>query len=290
MTLSSPDDPESWWVGLAYDPLPIGGIAVALLLGTYALLQLSPSLPLLITGFCGAALVYGVDRAVVPSPEDALNHPQRRRWYRDYRPWVVGEVGSLVIVGGGALTYLRPRTLCAAGGLAALIALHLVPMGHWGRPLKSLGLGKPLVVAGAWALGATLLPALEAGQAGDYEVWGLAGYRLLFILPNVLMADWGDRRGDVASGVHPWTRNRTGHRLRWTATGLLGLATGSALLASSVAPVPVLLWVDAVGPLLLMGAVWALSPNRPGARLVMDGLVGWPLVTALAAWGLSGLG
>lgn len=290
MTLATPDDPDSWWIGLAYDPLPIGGIAVALMLGSYALLQLSPSLPLLLAGFCGAVLVYGADRAAVPSPEDTLNHPRRRRWLREHRTWLLGEAGVLLVVGGWALTDLRPETLYAAVGLAGLVGLHLVPMGGWGRPLKSLGLGKPLIVAGAWATGATLVPVLEAGRAVDVEVWALAGYRLLFILPNVLMADWGDRRGDVASGTNPWTKDQTGRRLRWTASGLLGLCLGSALLMSLGAPLPVLFWVDAVGPLLLLGAVWTLSPRRPEARLVMDVLVGWPLVTALVAWGLGGLG
>jgi hypothetical protein len=196
----------------------------------------------------------------------------------------MGEAGLLLAVGGGALPYLRPWTLLAAGGLGVLVGLHLLPIGRWGRPLKSLGLGKPLVVAGAWTLGATLLPALEANHGADLSVWALAGYRMLFILPNVLLADWGDRRGDGAVGNSAWTTGRSGRGLRWTATGLLGLAVAGALLASRIVPVPLLLWIDAGGPLLLLGAVWTLTPSRPGARLVMDGLVAWPLLTALAAW------
>jgi 4-hydroxybenzoate polyprenyltransferase len=287
MATSSSYDRDQWWAAVAYDPLPIGGIAVALMLGTGALLPFSPSLPLLVAGFCGTALVYAADRTVVPSPEDAVNHPGRRRWVRAHRTWLMGETGLLLVVGGGALAYLRPTTLLAAGGLGVLVGLHLLPIGRWGRPLKSVGVGKPLVVAGAWALGATLLPALEADYGPNAGVWALAGYRMLFLLPNVLLADWGDRRGDGAVGHDAWTANWSGRGLRWVATGLLGLAVAGALVASRMAPVPLLLWIDAAGPLLLLGAVWTLTPNRPGARLVMDGLIAWPLLTALAAWGLG---
>lgn len=290
MAASRSDGPVLWWAVLAYDPLPIGGIAVALLLGTSALLRISPSLPLLVAGFCGAALVYGADRALVPSPEDATNHPERRRWVRAHRSWLMAEAGLLLVAGGGALAFLQTETLLASVGLAGLAALHLLPVGPWGRPLKSLGLGKPFIVAGAWAIGGTLLPVFEAGQIPHAETWGLVVYRMLFILPNVLMADWGDRHGDRAAGVRPWPDEHTGGPLRWLATGLLGLAAGGAIVGSMGASTPLLLWVDALGPLLLLGAVWAVSPSRPDGRLIMDGLVAWPLVTAAVAWGIGVFG
>lgn len=276
------------WTALCHDPLPVGGIAGGLLLGSYALLGLSPSGPLLVAGICGVALVYGVDRGLVAAPEDAVNHPGRRRWVQDHRRWLWGEFLVLGLAGGVASTFLRWETLVgvAVGGLLA--GLHLLPLGRWGRPLKALGPGKPLVVAGAWALGATVLPVIEAGEAATVEVGLLAGYRLLFILPNVLLADWGDREGDRAAGLPSWTGGSTETRLRWMSTGLLVLAGGLAV-ALAVAAVPVgLLLVDGAGLIWMGGAVWGLEPDRPRHRLLMDLLVAWPLVSALTAWGLGG--
>jgi hypothetical protein len=48
---------------------------------------------------------------------------------------------------------------------------------------------------------------------------------------------------------------------------------------------PLLLWgVDAVGPLLMLGAVWGLNPQWAAHRFLLDALVAWPGVTALVAW------
>lgn len=272
---------------LCHDPLPIGGVAVALLLGTYALLGLSPSVPLLVAGFCGAALVYSVDRGLVASPEDAVNHPGRRQWVAEHRWWLRIETVGLALGGGAALFFLRPETVLGAGVGAVLAGLHLLPAGRWGRPLKRAGLAKPLVVAAAWAGGATVLPVVEAGARGAAEVVVLAGYRWLFILPNVLLADWGDRRGDVAAGLRPWMGAGSGTALRWGATGLLGGAAGMGAVLSGT-PIPSgLLLVDALGLLWMAGAVWGADPERPWHRFLLDLLVAWPLATALAAWGLA---
>ena len=153
--------------------------------------------------------------------------------------------------------------------------------------MKTMGPGKPLVVAGAWALGATVLPVIEAGQSVTVEVGLLAGYRLLFILPNVLLADWGDRGGDVAAGLQPWTEHGSGTELRWAATGLLLLAGGIAAMLAGGAVPPRLMLFDALGLAWMGGAVWGLDPERPFDRFAMDLLVAWPLVTALVAWGLG---
>jgi 4-hydroxybenzoate polyprenyltransferase len=146
---------------------------------------------------------------------------------------------------------------------------------------------KPIAVAGTWAVGAVHLPVLEAGSSLSVSALALTWYRFLFILPNVMLADWGDRAGDVAAGLRPWTERATAWGVRWTATGLLALAVIGALGASAVHPRPVLLWVDAVGPLLMLAAVWTADPSRPAHRLGLDLLVGWPAVTALVAWGLG---
>jgi len=284
------EDPAQGGGGIeaaCHDPLPVGGVAVALILGTCALLELPVSGPLLVAAGCGAALVYGADRALSPSPEDRWNRPDRVAWVQSHQRWLVVEGIVLALVGGAALWLLRPATLLTAGALAGVAALHLWP-GDGGGPLGRMGMGKPLVVAGVWAAGATVLPAVEAGVALGGEVGLLVAYRFLFVLPNTLLSDWGDRAGDRAAGLEPWTGQVGGATVRRVATGLLVGALGVAVLGvGTVGWPPTLMAVDAVGVGLLLGAAWRLDPTRSRHRLALDGLVAWPAVTALAAWGLG---
>lgn len=283
-TLSKAGERIHWWEGIVYDPMPIGGIAGALMLGTGALLGIPLSIPLLLAGVCGTALVYGLDRGVVPSPEDVVNHPERRQWMKAHIGWLRIEATALFLVGSSAFFFLNVRTQLGAGLLAGVAGLHLLSVGRGGRLLKSFGFAKPLVVAGTWAVGGTLLPVLEAGHPIGAVEGALAGYRFMFILPNVLLSDWGDRAGDAAAGLQPWAEDGMGDRLRWGSTLLLVGAAGGALFVSSKSSIPHLLAVDVVGLLLMVWAVWTLQPTRPGHRLVLDGIVAWPLVTALVAW------
>ena len=73
---------------LLYANLPVGGIAVCFVLGTYALLGLPPSLPLLLLAFCAVFLVYQAERVWYPGPEDAFNHPDRLGWAARHRRYV----------------------------------------------------------------------------------------------------------------------------------------------------------------------------------------------------------
>jgi len=275
------------WTSLYHDPLPTGVVAVALMLGTGALLDVPVSSPLLGAAFCGVALVYLLDRTLGHSPEDRTNQPARVEWARRHRTWIWTE-GVLLTTGAAfSVLLLQVKTVGIAALLGGVGALHLgAGLSGAGGPMARRLL-KPLAVAGAWAVGGVLLPVLEAGAPMTASVAGLAAYRFLFILPNVLLADWGDRAGDIAAGLHPWTEWATARGVRGTATGLLGLALVGAVGASAVHPRPVLLWIDAVGPLLMLAAVWTADPTRPAHRFGLDLLVGWPAVTALAAWGLG---
>lgn len=277
----APSDPPSPWVlAASHDPLPIGGVAVGLILGTYALLGLPVSAPLLVGAFCGAALVYGVDRVVVTSPEDRRNRPDRVAWVRDHRPWLAFEGAILVVIGSGALFYLRPLTVLGGGGLGAIALLH-----QW-LPGRG-GLGKPLLVAGVWAVASTALPAVEAGAVRAGPLGGLVAYRMLFLLPNVLLSDWGDRAGDRAAGLQPWAAGTERRTVQGAATVLLlaALAVGALGFVGSVPPM--LLAVEAAGIGGVLTAVWTLRPEKSAHRLVLDLLVAWPAVTAGAAWGIS---
>ena len=270
------------WTAMCHDPLPVGGIAVGLLVGTHALLGLPVSGPLLVAAGCGAALVYGVDRVFVDAPEDRWNRPDRVDWVRAHRRWLVVEGGVLGIVGGVALFFLRPATIVGAVLLGVVAAGRHV-LSEKGR-VWTTGWAKPFAIAAVWAVGGTALPMIEAGLVQGPALAWLGAYRILFVLPNVLLSDWGDRRGDRRAGLRPWGQHvREGH-VRWGATIVLVAALGLVPVGRALGvPLPLLL-VDAVGPVLLLGGVWVLNPERTADRLVLDLIVAWPLVPALLAW------
>ena len=267
---------------LCHDPLPVGGVAVALLLGTYGLFGLPVDLPLLVAGFCGTALAYLVDRAWMPAPEDRINRPGRAAWMQSHAGWLAAETVVLVALGGAMVPYLQWATLAWTGALGGIAGVHVLLRSREGASL--LGVPKPVAIAGAWAAGGALLPLVEAGRPIGREALLFSGYRGLFILPNLLLADWADRAGDAAVGLAPWTSGWTGRQVRRLATAsLLGAAAGAAGWAV-VASQPVLVGIDAVGLLLMMGVVWGLDPTQPRTALLADLIVGWPLIPALTAW------
>jgi 4-hydroxybenzoate polyprenyltransferase len=261
--------------------MPVGGIAVALMLGTSALLQISVSPPLLLAGFCGTALVYGVDRALTSSPEDVINRPDRHRWVEAHRGWLQLEMGLLLIAVCAAVPFLQTDTLLVSSLLVIVVALHLVPGSRWGRPLQKVALAKPVAVVGAWAVGSVILPLVEEGAPIEVGGIALAGYRMVFILPNVLLADWGDRKGDAAVGLATGLSGSL-RSLRIASTLLLGGGVVGAVAAVSRFGAPVLLLVDALGLLVMLGAVWTVRPGTSPAQVfLLDLIVAWPLVSWL---------
>lgn len=128
---------------------------------------------------------------------------------------------------------------------------------------------------------------IEAGLVQGAALAWLGAYRTLFVLPNVLLSDWGDRRGDRRAGLRPWGQNVRGVHVRWGTAIVLIAALGLVPVGRALGvPLPLLL-VDAVGPVLLLGGVWALNPERTADRFVLDLIVAWPAVTAAVAWGIG---
>lgn len=270
---------------MCHDPLPVGGVAVGMMLGTYALLGLPVSVPLLVAAGCGTALIYGADRSVVDAPEDRWNRPDRVAWVRAHRRWLGIEGALLAVVGAGALLFLRPATIGSAVLLAVVAGGHRGLGGDWAG--ETTGWTKPVVVALVWAVGGAVVPVIEAAALQGAPVAWLGAYRALFVLPNVLLSDWGDRQGDRAAGRHPWTQRVRGRTVRWGATILLLGALALAAVGATLGRPPQLLLVDAVGPTLLLGGVWTLTPERSAHRLILDVIVAWPAVTAAVAWGIG---
>lgn len=274
-----------WRVHLLHSGLPIGGVAAAFMAGTSALLGVPVDAGLLALAFCGTALVYLVDRAANWSPEDAVNRPGQDRWRNQARPVIYGEAAVLALGGILALTVVRLETIGAGMAIGLVGALHVVPVLPGGRRLKAWSLWKPLTIGLAWAVGSVVLPLVEAGS--PVAAWGhvqVVMYRFLFVVPNVLLADWIDREGDAAAGLTTAGTALPLRTLRILSTvsviGALGMGLGWGLQFDAVG-----LWtVDAVGPALLLGAVWRLHPPATHrSTLVLDLVVGWPGVTAAVA-------
>jgi hypothetical protein len=280
----TPDLREAHVLGayLRHDSLPIAGIAVALLLGTYVLLGLPVDGGLLAVAACGTFAVYQYDRAAGHSPEDRVNQPERVAWMQAHRTYALGSVALAGLTTCALLPLLRPATLAWGGVLGGLALLHVAggnKVGQWGRL-------KPVVISGVWALGGVVLPVVEAGAALSPTVVLLAGYRWLGILPNTLLADAADRAGDAAVGhrtvgtTWPVPRVQGG-----AALSIAGALLGAAVLAGRIPPA--LLAVDAAGLALMAAGVarWRHLPTR-WRRLGLDLAVAWPGLT----WGAALLG
>lgn len=263
-----------WWHGGVLE----GGVAAAMVAGTAALAGWPLDGPLLALAFCGTLLVYHLDRTPALSPEDRRDHPARWRWRRRHG-W--GATALALGAAGGAcaaVPYLRPQTLAAGAVLAVPAAAYALPVFRSGRGgaqrLKdAAGPVKPFAVAAAWAGASVLMPVLEAGrpltEAGSLLML-LAGYRFLFVLPNLLLADAADRAGGAP------------RRLRRGAAGALGTALAGGALAFFFFDAPLLLAVDLAGPALLLGLLASGRSGRRLARAADLAMLG-PALTAVLA-------
>lgn len=266
---------------LCHDPALVGGVAVALMLGTYGLFGLPVDLPLLAAGFSGTTLTYLADRAWTDTPEDRVNRPGRVAWVKAHTRWLAIETAVLFALGGTMVLYLERMTLLWTGALGAVVGLHLFLPGE-GRSFG--GIPKPVAIAGAWAAGGALLPLVEAGRVIDVGALLFFGYRGLFVLPNLLLADWADRAGDAGAGLAPWAAGWTVRQVRWIATASLLIAALGAAIWVAVGSMPLLVGIDAIGVVLMAGVTWGLDPERPRSTALADLVVAWPLVPALVAW------
>ena len=276
-----------WWHGGVLE----GSVAAAMVAGTAALAGWSLDGPLLTLAFCGTLLVYYLDRTPALSPEDRHDHPARWRWRHRHERWATAL--AMGAAGGACamLPYLRLQTLAAGAVLAVPAAAYALPRpgsekdaGGPALRFKDIGAAKPFAVTAAWAGASVLMPALETGpplaEAAPLLVL-LAGYRLLFILPNLLLADAADQAG--ASRWPP-------RRLRRLATRIAAATVAGGGLALALCGAPLLLAVELAGPVLLLGSVAGRSATggRSGRSLARRADLAM-LVPALSA-ALAGTG
>ena len=265
---------------LLYGNVLEGAIAVGFLLGTYALLQLPPSLPLLVLAFCGTFLTYQFERALRPAPEDSYNQPARLSWIRSHQPYVWISSTLALVLALGVLPFLQPATLLVGLLLALLSLSYVVPLLPRRRRLKSVWFLKPVLIGGAWALGGVLLPVTEAQAPLTGAVAALFAYRFLFVLPNALLADWPDRTGDTRAGLRTVATQLPTARLQHLATASLVTTLVGTLTASAFFDITTLIFIDLLGPALMLALLYFLPPDRHRG-LFLDLIVAWPAVTAL---------
>lgn len=273
-----------WKTGLLYSGVFVGGIAVCFVLGTYALLAREPHLSLVVLAFSATLLVYQAERFVCGAAEDTVNQPERIAWARQHRGYVIGSAVVALVVAVLMLPWMQPEVLGVGMLLAALSGAYMLPVLPGKKRLKAVGFFKPCAIALGWSAGGVLLPLLQAQQAFTFPVLVLLGYRFFFVLPNALVSDWPDRFGDQTAGLRTPATEFSKKTVRRWALGSLALSGGlGAGLFTLGAVSPRLLLVDAVGLLVL--ALLVVGPwfKRWYFGLLLDGVIAWPLLTALLA-------
>jgi len=299
----------SWWKeAVQYDPLVVGAIAAALIMGNSALLDLPLSVPLLFAAWGGATLIYGLDRWPRLSPEDRWAHPRRVAWIRRNSRWLWVERTVCIAVVVVSAFVLRSETVAVAFGFAVLGILHVAPVWPGRRRLKSFGWGRRVSVAIVWATASVLLPLLEAepvldprseaaatggSGGGDHSplifALGLTVVRYLVVWANVAIIDWADGPAERRAGIKTSAGVGASVIRGRAVTAALAAAAGIVGLGVFTGRSPVLIGIEAVGAVGTAGLLWALRPQAKGQhRLILDAAVAWPLVTFIVArtWGL----
>ena len=233
----------------------------------------------------GAFLVYRLDRLLLTSPEDTLNAPGRVDFSIRYR-WALLAV-ALVLTLFSAYLALTMQVLwlevaIVVGALGLIYPLRILPGGR--RPKDIAWLKTTLIVA-CWVGGGVVLPLVLFGGTEEIGFFvGAAAYRTVWILPNLLTADWLDRKGDQEAGsgnlVVTWSIGKVRRVLMISALGVLLLA-----IAMSAMGVPIALIVfDLAGFILLAFSSWRAillsdgEGNVDGGMVWLDLLVAWPLL------------
>lgn len=263
---------------LGFVGAPAWLVALGLTAGTAALLDVPVGAAFYGAVVAGAAVVYLGER-LAPATEDPHAHPARTAWIRRHRRTLRVTLVLAALAGLMCASLVRPPTQLAGLVLLGVGAAYAGPLVA-GRRLKTIRRLKIPLIAGVWAVATVLLPLAEAGRPLGVAALALFGARALTVAANALAHDWLDRAGDAHAGVStlpqawPWCRVQ---RVAWAC-----LALAAVLLASLTPTAGLFALVDAAG----LG-LFALALRRPGSDreaygALLDLLVAWPLVPAVA--------
>ena len=262
-----------------YSNLHIVAVASALLLGTHALAGQKLSAWYLLLACSGVLLIYHVDRAFLRSNEDVRNAPERLQWYETHRAYLFGSSVITIVCGIVAALQLPLPILAYGAVIGALGVLYSVPQRAGGRRLKDIPLVKNLLILTCWVGGVVVIPLY--GDISPKLLGLLATYRVLYLIPNLLVADWVDAPGDVAKGEATQKRKAIQKgitvylRLAVPLVGLITLMLISAGISWH------LVLIDVMG---LIGLVWILVRHAewtPKHVVMMDFCIGISMVTWL---------
>lgn len=199
--------------------------------------------------FLVAFSVYNLNRRT-DEAEDALNHGGRFAFTKRYGRELITAAASCyiaaaVIAFSSGFTVLTVALVPLAAGI--LYSVPWIPPGFGYRRLKEIPVVKNLVVATAWAIPLSLLPALTGPPPGN----GRVALSFLFFASYVFTAstipDIRDREGDARTGVRTIPVLLGIRNTKVILTGINSIAGGAAVLAGTRVLSPAYILLIAAG-------------------------------------------
>lgn len=227
-------------------------------------------------GSLGAWAVYLMDR-LFPTRADALNQPQRSTWFTRNRALVItwllvaGCIGLLLFTALPSTPRVVASLLLAAG--CAYVLLPAV--------LRRFAAVKPLIIAGVWSVGIVILPLTYVG-VNTGVIAALTVYRFAYLLPNCLLSDCNDVKGDRVM-LHRTVPMILGERkVIYPIVASVVLAALSASILVELGLPWRLMLLDLVGMVFFLKAALGLRAGQRKRTIVLDVALFWPVVVLFA--------
>lgn len=267
----------------------VGIVASALILSVARFLDVPVSEMLLIASAFGAFLVYAGDRIWADSQADRTNAPERWVWWQHSRT----RSGLIMaLAGSGALyagLHLPGRVLLAGIVFGATGLWYGLPesiVGRW--QLKRLaGRGRGALIALVWGIGVVAMVAISAPRPQWAVLALLAAYRALWLVPDVVAAEYADRPGDALSGLPGMTFGWSVHRLRqfcWlmlVPTGAVGAVLWCYVSGMSDGWMAAWIAADMAGMVASCVVIQRTESVDASRVFVLDLMAAWPVIPAL---------
>ena len=229
-------------------------------------------------------MVYHADRAVTWTAEDKANSPQRLAWLEGHKTFLW--ISSAISAGLAAwsLIYLDVEVIRVGVVLAAVGLLYNVPIPLFNGRLKDTQGFRILLIVGCWVVGGVYLPLHQHISAPSLPM--LMGWKASIMIPNVLMAEWVDRKGDVAHqirGTGSWLGKR-----QITYVSLICLSLSLFLLWEWAphASNQTFVLLEAIGLVGLVSSLVFRKKWQSENIVMLDAWIGFPIIIWLI-WMLS---
>jgi len=264
---------------LYHSNLHISFVAAGVVMGSYAFADERSSFAYVILAAAGALLVYHTDRAVFNSEEDKGNAPHRLEWYGRHRSYLIVST-ILAILGIGVSVFILPVYVLISGAILGVLGLlYAAPLFNRKLRLKNIPIVKSVLILFCWVGGGLVLPLWGSVSATTLVLFAL--YRCLYLLPNLLLAEWVDSPGDTIVGIRSMGASMSIRAIRITAVlSFLGaVACSITLIYHGVNSI--LLAVDMIGFCATIWMINSISKWSTNHIVWLDLLVGFPAITWL---------